>query len=150
MAQKITLNELRKLVKQVINENQSIDQKENLKWFFLLNGHDKLYSKMQKGEVDNIEIEKGIKYLKNLLGVDYNPDINYEEEYEEAQYYEQMANQEHEDYYSSDYESDYNDDYDSGMSHRDQSYSDRSDYAREKVERGEWDDEQAAEYRAGA
>lgn len=149
MAQKITLNELRRLVKQVINENQAIDQKENLKWFFLFNGDDKLYRKMEKGEVDNIEIEKKINHLKDF-GIEYNPDTNYEEEYVESQDYEQMANQEHEDYYSSDYESDYNDDYDSGMSHRDQSYSDRSDYAREKAERGEWDDEQAAEYRAGA
>lgn len=125
---KITLNELRKLVKQVINENQSIDQKENLKWFFLLNGHDELYNKIKKGEADNIEIEKGIKYLKDLLGRDYNPDINYEEEYEVDQYYEKMTDQEFEDYYH---------------------FAARSDYAREKVERGEWDEDQAAEYRAG-
>lgn len=122
---KITLNELRRLVKQVINENQSIDQKENLKWFFLVNGHDELYNKIKKGEADNIEIEKGIKFLKDLLGRDYNPDINYEEEYEVDQYYEKMTDQEYEDYYF---------------------FADRRDYAREKVERGEWNEDQAAEY----
>lgn len=127
-SKKITLNELRRLVKQVINENQSIDQKENLKWFFLVNGHDELYNKINKGEADNIEIEKGKKFLKDLLGRDYNPDINYEEEYERDQYYAKMTDQELEDYYH---------------------FAARRDYAREKVERGEWDEDQAAEYLAG-
>jgi len=49
-----------------------------------------------------------------------------------------------------DYYDDDEDDYDSGMSYSSQVSSDRSDYAREKVESGEWDEEQAAEYRMGA
>jgi len=50
-----------------------------------------------------------------------------------------------------DYEDDYyDDDHDSGMSHSQQSYSDRSDYANELLESGKIDEEQAAEIRAGA
>jgi DNA-binding transcriptional MerR regulator len=53
----------------------------------------------------------------------------------------------------SDYEEEYDDrddDYDSGMSSSQQAHADRSDYAREKMEKGDWDEEQAAEFRAGA
>ena len=45
---------------------------------------------------------------------------------------------------------DRDDDYDSGMSSSQQAHADRSDYAREKVERGDWDETQADEFRMGA
>ena len=41
-------------------------------------------------------------------------------------------------------------DYDNGMSYSQQVSCDRGDYAREMVESGKWDEEQAAEYRMGA
>ena len=41
-------------------------------------------------------------------------------------------------------------DFDSGMSYAQQVVCDRAEYAREKVRKGEWDEEQAAEYRMGA
>lgn len=39
---------------------------------------------------------------------------------------------------------------DSGMSYAQQVACDRAEYANEKVRKGEWDEEQAAEYRMGA
>lgn len=85
MAQKITLNELRKLVKQVIKENQEIDSKENLKWFFLFNDNYELYEKMDEGEEVDDEIEKSIKYLRDE-GIEYDPNIDYKEEYKIRHY----------------------------------------------------------------
>ena len=44
----------------------------------------------------------------------------------------------------------YYDESDNGMSYSQQVSCDRSDYAREMVESGQWSEEQAAEYRMGA
>lgn len=54
------------------------------------------------------------------------------------------------DYDEVDYdESDDYNDYGSDLNHHEQSSNDRNDYARERLERGEIDEEQAAEIRFG-
>ncbi|MHA1482218.1 MAG: hypothetical protein ACTSQA_02125 [Candidatus Heimdallarchaeaceae archaeon] len=52
--------------------------------------------------------------------------------------------------YEPDYYEEDDSDYDSGMSHAQQSACDRSDYANEMVQSGEWDEEQAGEFKMGA